>query len=254
MAGDGDKSVRGLLPEDFLGEAGALRELCRLLIGEGHVAVSIFNDRFEFLHLSPAIREAFSNSLGDVEGRVITDVLPGPEGEERRRVLERVLTKGRPVMVVESFDGVPARTLVHRVQQRSGGTILVAIHRVGHGCKLVDADRDRYEVVEPRHAKLTPLMQLSPSELAVLRCIAEGMSSVQIARAIHRTVKTVEWHRARLGRKLGLKSKVELTRFAIRHGVVDLDHQMPPSDEVEERRLLGGRRESRDASGKKAGD
>ncbi|AVP97122.1 DNA-binding response regulator [Ahniella affigens] len=55
---------------------------------------------------------------------------------------------------------------------------------------------------------------LSDKEREILRLLGQGMSSSQIAETLHRSVKTIEAHRATLRGKLGLKTAVELIRFA----------------------------------------
>lgn len=66
------------------------------------------------------------------------------------------------------------------------------------------------------------LEQLTPREREVLRFIAEGLSTPQIANRLFRSEKTVESHRQSLARKLGLRNRVELTRYAIQAGVTVL--------------------------------
>jgi DNA-binding NarL/FixJ family response regulator len=53
--------------------------------------------------------------------------------------------------------------------------------------------------------------------------IAGGWSSKQIARELQRSVKTVEKHRANLMRKLHLHNVAEVTRFALRSGMLASD-------------------------------
>jgi len=56
---------------------------------------------------------------------------------------------------------------------------------------------------------------LSPRETEVLRLIALGYTSVEIAAKLHLSRRTVETHRARIHRKLGLTTRAELVRFAL---------------------------------------
>lgn len=64
---------------------------------------------------------------------------------------------------------------------------------------------------------------LSERECAVLRGIGEGMTYKEIAARLELSVKTVETYRARLTRKLGCTSKVELAHHAARLGLVRRD-------------------------------
>lgn len=61
---------------------------------------------------------------------------------------------------------------------------------------------------------------LTPREVEVLRLIALGHTSVEIARKLHLSPRTVETHRAHIHRKLGLGTRAELVRYALRRGLL----------------------------------
>jgi DNA-binding NarL/FixJ family response regulator len=61
---------------------------------------------------------------------------------------------------------------------------------------------------------------LTPRELQVLKLIAEAYSSKEIAAELVISVKTVERHRQNILDKLGMSDRVELTRYAIRRGLI----------------------------------
>jgi DNA-binding NarL/FixJ family response regulator len=63
---------------------------------------------------------------------------------------------------------------------------------------------------------------LGRREREVLRLIAEGARSPGIARQLHVSVGTVEVHRRNIMRKLGLRTVADLTRYAVREGIVSL--------------------------------
>ncbi len=65
-------------------------------------------------------------------------------------------------------------------------------------------------------------LPLARREREVLRLIAEGIRSPEIATRLHITVATVEVHRRNIMRKLGLRTVAELTKHAIREGIVSL--------------------------------
>jgi DNA-binding NarL/FixJ family response regulator len=62
---------------------------------------------------------------------------------------------------------------------------------------------------------------LTPREQQVLKLIAEAHPSKTIAQMLSISVKTVERHRANILEKLGMRDRVELTRYAIRRGLVE---------------------------------
>jgi DNA-binding NarL/FixJ family response regulator len=64
-------------------------------------------------------------------------------------------------------------------------------------------------------------MELTDRQKEILQLLAEGKQNKEIADIAHISVRTVEFHRSSLMIKLGAHSVVELTRFAIREGLID---------------------------------
>jgi DNA-binding NarL/FixJ family response regulator len=62
---------------------------------------------------------------------------------------------------------------------------------------------------------------LTAREMEVVKLIAEGHTSEEIAETLVLSRKTVERHRANVLGKLGMRNRVELTRYAIRRGLVE---------------------------------
>ncbi len=62
---------------------------------------------------------------------------------------------------------------------------------------------------------------LSPRELQVLRLVASGLSLKQIASQLSLGEKTISTYRQRIAAKLGVSTNVELTRYALRHRLVE---------------------------------
>jgi DNA-binding NarL/FixJ family response regulator len=80
--------------------------------------------------------------------------------------------------------------------------------------------RDYLENVA-RDGEPAPADRLTKRELEVLKLIAEAHSSEAIASMLAVSRRTVEHHRANILRKLGMRDRVELTRYAIRRGLVE---------------------------------
>jgi len=62
--------------------------------------------------------------------------------------------------------------------------------------------------------------QLTEREREVMRLLADGLTSKEVAAQLQISVRTVESHRINMNRKLGLTSIAELVRYAIRNGIV----------------------------------
>ncbi|MEM7756113.1 MAG: helix-turn-helix transcriptional regulator [Planctomycetota bacterium] len=89
---------------------------------------------------------------------------------------------------------------------------------------------------------------LTARERDVLRLIGYGLSTADIAKTLHRSVKTIEWHRVALGNKLGVTNRVELARIAIRAGVSGLE-PLQRHDEDEEGDNGDGGSDNRNGNG-----
>ncbi|MFF9279607.1 response regulator [Streptomyces griseosporeus] len=66
-----------------------------------------------------------------------------------------------------------------------------------------------------------PERAVTEREEEILKLVAEGRTSREIAALLFISAKTVERHRANILHKLGLRDRLELTRYAIRAGLVD---------------------------------
>ena len=69
----------------------------------------------------------------------------------------------------------------------------------------------------------TALVVLTSREREVLRLLAEGKRTSQIAQLLDISVKTVDTHRQQIIHKLGIRSLAELTKYAIREGLTSLE-------------------------------
>lgn len=64
---------------------------------------------------------------------------------------------------------------------------------------------------------------LTPREQEIMALLADGLSAIQIAEKLFISPKTVDNHRAKLMRKLGVHNTIELIRYAAKLGIIDID-------------------------------
>jgi DNA-binding NarL/FixJ family response regulator len=72
-----------------------------------------------------------------------------------------------------------------------------------------------------REGEEVPYDPLTPRESEIVKLVAEGYTTRQIADMLAISEKTVERHRANVLDKLGMRDRVEVTRYAIRRGLVE---------------------------------
>lgn len=109
-------------------------------------------------------------------------------------------------------------------------TLVEAIHSVMQGKKYFNAAitnlvfEDFYQgESEGRKTVQKISKDLTSRENEILRLVASGKSNQETADILFISVKTVETHKANILGKLGLKNAVELTKYAIKNGIISLE-------------------------------
>lgn len=162
---------------------------------------------------------------------VVMDVeMPELNGIEAARLIGEAVPDTR-VLILSSQAG-PAH--VHRALQAGVRGYLL---KDAAGAELVSAVRAlhagrRYLSAEINEAVLagygsnpaeSPLDRLSGRERQILQLVVEGRTSAEAARELSLSVKTVETYRSRLMDKLGIRDLPALVKFAIEHGLTQLN-------------------------------
>jgi len=155
----------------------------------------------------------------NLPGRDGLDVL----GEVRRR------WPGLPVLVISAYPEeefavrcLRAGAAGYVTKDTVADELLAATHKALVGGRYVSralAERLATLVAEPRPDD--PRERLSDRELQVLQRVALGRTAKEIAAELSLSEKTIGTYRARISEKLGLSTNVELTRYAMKHRLVD---------------------------------
>jgi two-component system, NarL family, response regulator NreC len=112
------------------------------------------------------------------------------------------------------------------VLKKALATELVAAIRTVHGggrhvaAELAEAFSAVGAARQPGRSAAGGLDRLSEREREVVSAVALGHTNAEIGRRLHISEKTVEAHRAHILRKLGLRTRADLVRFAIEHGLM----------------------------------
>ncbi len=105
--------------------------------------------------------------------------------------------------------------LVPALEAAVQGNNVVARELVGTLARLVRGNA----APEPARRPAAPFAELTPRELEILECIADGFSNKMIARALQISDGTVKLHVKAILRKLGMRSRVEAAVSAVEHGL-----------------------------------
>jgi DNA-binding NarL/FixJ family response regulator len=102
--------------------------------------------------------------------------------------------------------------------------LLAAIRTVAAGEALLSPAITKRVIKQfvrsPRTTPPKEFDELTTREQEVFRLIANGLSNTEIAEELYISVKSVERHRQHILGKLGMSDRVELTRYAIRRGLI----------------------------------
>jgi len=106
-------------------------------------------------------------------------------------------------------------------------SVLREAHRIFEGLGAKPwAERAAYELaatgsISPSKPRVALLDALTPQELQIARLVADGRNNAEVAAAMFLSRKTVETHLTRVYRKLSVRSRTELTRMLVAHGMTD---------------------------------
>jgi DNA-binding NarL/FixJ family response regulator len=73
-----------------------------------------------------------------------------------------------------------------------------------------------------RPEPVDPYERLTDREREILKLLAEGLSTQEMADLLVITVKTVEGHKTKLMNKLGIHNRIDLVKYALRKGIIDV--------------------------------
>jgi DNA-binding NarL/FixJ family response regulator len=120
------------------------------------------------------------------------------------------------------FEALKAGASGYVLKREADQDLVGAIRAVNNGDAFLTNAAERSIIREwMDEGSDGPAIPLTPREEEVVKLIAEAYTNAQIAQTLHLAEKTVESHRANVLRKLGMRDRVELVRYAIKRGLVE---------------------------------
>jgi DNA-binding NarL/FixJ family response regulator len=120
------------------------------------------------------------------------------------------------------FEALKAGASGYVLKREADQDLVGAVRAVGSGEAFLTNAAERSIIREWMDEGANgPDIPLTPREEEVVKLIAEAHTNTQIAEILHLSEKTVESHRANVLRKLGMRDRVELVRYAIKRGLVE---------------------------------
>ena len=209
--------TRVLIADDHAIVRNGLRDILTTRLGK--VAVSEAKDAREAIDL--LIREDWDLVLLDIN-------MPGRDGLEVLEEAKRLRPK-TPVLVLTAYpeEQFAIRSFKlgasgYLTKQSATDELVTAVQRILAGGKYITASlAERLAVNLGGIDDQAPHEALSNRELQVLRLIAVGKSIKETAAEMALSEKTVATYRTRISEKTGLKTNVEIARYALKHGLVE---------------------------------
>ena len=155
---------------------------------------------------------------------IVDLTMPGLSGVETLQRLRRELPATRLLVLTMHDDPGYARMAFaagasgHVVKDRESAELLAAIRTVHRGRTFVEVDLAD-PAAEVQAEPPSSLPALTTRERQVLGLLAQGHTNREVADILAIGVKTVETYRARVNEKLGLSSRADIVREALRRGV-----------------------------------
>lgn len=168
---------------------------------------------------------------------VVVDIsLPDVNGIQLTREI-RVMFSDARVLIVSMHSKIDyiaeafqAGAMGYVVKESATEGLLRALRSVAKGEYYLDSSVSPQVIrnlmkLPIKEARITDAAygSLTPREQEVMRMLAEGVPSREIADKLFISPKTVENHRANIMKKLNLHSTMDLVRYAIRLGLIDVD-------------------------------
>jgi len=167
---------------------------------------------------------------------VLDLVMPGLGGFDVTRRVTKRLPKTRVVILsmysseAHVIEALRSGASAYVLKDASAEDLVTAIREAAGGRRYLSApfSNDLIESYLTRPGGIDPYDTLTPREREVLHLVAEGLTSGAIAGRLFISPRTAESHRANLMRKLGLRSRTDLVRFAFQRGIVPLEVSAGP--------------------------
>jgi len=208
----------------------------RILVADDHgivrSGIKLLLERQADLHVVAEASdgvEAVEQALSTHPDLCILDVgMPRKTGLQAAREIRSFLSDTRVLMLSMHddehylFEALKAGAAGYVLKREADQDLVGAVRAVGRGEAFLTNAAERSIIRDWMSGSVTgPAIPLTPREEEVVKLIAEAHTNSQIAQVLHLAEKTVESHRANVLRKLGMRDRVELVRYAIRRGLVE---------------------------------
>jgi DNA-binding NarL/FixJ family response regulator len=207
----------------------------RILLADDHVTVRhglklLIDTQPDMKVISEASdgKTAMQSALAVKPDVIVMDIsMPGMNGLAATRALKQKQPNVVIVTLTRHGDDAYVQELLRAgvagyvLKQSAPTELLQAIRAAAAGGQYLDSTvtaRMTARLLGRADRSSKPVVDLSDRESAVLRLIAAGYSNKEIAVQLSLSVKTVEAHKANAMRKLGLRGRIDIVKYAVLQG------------------------------------
>ena len=176
-------------------------------------------------------QEAVARARATSPDVVLLDIaMPGLGGLEAVPLIQREVPRARILILTQYEHTDYVRRFLRLgvsgyVLKKAAGVELISAIRAAHrGGLVLDPAIAREALKDPEaggaEPSEDPYESLTERERQVLKLVAEGRSNKEVASLLDISVKTAMTHRERLMQKLNLHTRTDVTRFALRRGII----------------------------------
>ena len=213
-----------------------MRQKIRLLVADDHSLIreglaKVFSREADIEVTAQATNASEAVSIatgGDIDVAILDFNMPGRSGLDALAHIRA----SHPKLPVIILSMMPEREIALRAlkagadgfvsKESAAEEIVGAVRTVASGSKYVSATVAELLAVGITGPSVsTPHEALSNREFQVMRLIASGNGTRQIAEELSLSVNTIATYRRRILEKLSLQNEVDVVRYAVQHGLVD---------------------------------
>lgn len=227
----------GLPPLPTNLDAGELLGVFTAIGADPMIGVAILGEDGCIYWCNPQMAKLFfgdKKTAQEAIGQSLDDLYPASWVHERVKLLKQAAESNKPVQLRSIWEGRQQYSWIHPLDaehpeamdadEKHGGPmprrLLVITKRVsGEGKAEELKHADGFDKVDSELIDLGPLDVLTSRELEVLALLGQGLAAAEIAKVLHRSVKTINTHRENIGKKLKIDDRVKLANVAQRAGL-----------------------------------
>jgi len=208
----------------------------RLLLVDDHALIlaglsKLLEQQFDVIGAVNNGREVLEIVQRERPDMILLDIsMPELNGIEAARQIQKIAPEIKIVFLTQQagreyiYAAFQAGAKGYVLKQSAAAELITALEEVREGRFYLSPSIIPKDIAGLLRGDVQPQNwfagQLTSRQREVLQLVGEGKSGKEIANALQISVKTVEFHKARLMDQLSLRTTAELTRYAIEHGII----------------------------------